>query len=130
VKKPTIPQSVHDARLALAKRALIEPFDLTYRTIEDAWIIVDSSWWAKLGGSFECTICDKELRGNRTDLCREHEGYEFLLVHHSGTPAEFHRDAITRLRVIAGLDENYLPIPPEQVSIRHRIRRVIDRIRP
>ena len=130
MKKPRIPQSVQDARIALAKRALIEPFDLTYRTIEDAWIIVDSSWRAKLGGSFECAVCDAELSRYRTDLCREHEGYEFLLIHHSGSPAEHHQYAIRQLRAIAGLDENYLPAPKEKVPILARLRAAYYRIRP
>jgi hypothetical protein len=32
--------------------------------------------------------------------------------------------------VMRGRNENHLPIQPKQVSIRHRIRRLIDRIPP
>jgi len=130
VRRSTIPRSVLEARIMRAHIAQNQPFDVMYRTLEDAWIVVDSSWRAKLGGSTECAVCDKPLKLGRRDLCRRHDRYEFLLVHHSDTPAEQREAAARRLRIIAGLDENYLPTPRERVPLRARLWSLYYRFRP
>lgn len=114
MKRSIIPKSVREARITRAHIARFEPFDVMYRTIEDAWIVVDSSWRAKLGGAAQCAVCNKALTLGRRDLCRHHAGYEFLLIHHSDSPHEQRQAAVRRLRPSPALTKTTYPRQKEE----------------
>lgn len=98
-----VPAEVQKAREELAHRVLADPTLFPLGILHAERIVSSSTWRMKLGGSFECAVCERDCDDPQRDLCGDHDNWRFLWYHHAGSAGEHRELTVKQLFSIAGL---------------------------